>query len=109
MGKYVKGDVVLVPFPYSDLSGAKKRPVLVLADLSRDDAIVCQITTQIVNDGYSVEIKNSDLVAGKLLKASYVRPNRLFTVDTNIVENKIGAISPAKTVEVVARILKILS
>jgi mRNA interferase MazF len=44
MGKFVKGDVVIIPFPFSDLSGNKKRPAFVVADLSGDDIIVCQIT-----------------------------------------------------------------
>jgi len=41
MGKFVKGDVVIIPFPFSDLSGGKKRPVFVVADLPGDDIIVC--------------------------------------------------------------------
>jgi mRNA interferase MazF len=46
MGRFVKGDVVVIPFPYSDLSASKKRPALVLADLEGDDIILCQITSQ---------------------------------------------------------------
>lgn len=43
MGRFVKGDVVVVPFPFSDLSAAKHRPVL--ASLAGDDVILCQITS----------------------------------------------------------------
>ena len=31
MGKFVKGDIVVIPFPFSDLSGSKRRPALVIA------------------------------------------------------------------------------
>ena len=46
MEKFVKGDVVVVPFPFSDLTEAKRRPALVLAELDKDDRILCQITSQ---------------------------------------------------------------
>jgi mRNA interferase MazF len=46
MERFVKGDIVVIPFPFSDLSGSKKRPALVLADLQGDDIILCQITSQ---------------------------------------------------------------
>jgi mRNA interferase MazF len=46
MGRFIKGDIVVVPFPFSDLSGAQKRPAWVLANLRGDDLILCQITSQ---------------------------------------------------------------
>ncbi len=45
MGRFVKGDVVIMPFPFSDLSASKKRPALVVASLAGDDVILCQITS----------------------------------------------------------------
>jgi mRNA interferase MazF len=50
MGGFVRGDVVIVPFPFTDLSGNKKRPAFVLADLQGDDIIVCQITSKAKSD-----------------------------------------------------------
>ncbi len=46
MERFVKGDVVVVPFPFSDLNRAKRRPALVIAELEGDDLILCQITSQ---------------------------------------------------------------
>jgi len=40
MGQFIKGDVVIIPFPFTDLSGSKKRPAYVVADLPGDDIIV---------------------------------------------------------------------
>jgi len=50
MAAFIKGDVVVIPFPFSDLSGSKKRPALVLADLPGNDILLCQITSQQTND-----------------------------------------------------------
>ena len=46
MGTFVKGDVVVLPFPFSDLTAAKKRPALVIAALSGDDIVIALITSQ---------------------------------------------------------------
>jgi mRNA interferase MazF len=85
MGRFVKGDVVVIPFPFSDLSMSKRRPALVLAELSGDDLILCQITSQTVRDKYSVDLNDSDFISGGLKKPSNNRPNRLFTADRHVV------------------------
>jgi mRNA interferase MazF len=77
MGKFVKGDIVVIPFPFSDLSGSKRRPALVLADLDGDDVILCQITSVARNDNYAVPIDAADFESGTLPVKSFVRP-RLF-------------------------------
>lgn len=56
MGKPVVGEVVVLPFPQTDLQTGKRRPALVVADLFGDDLILCQITTQSRRDGYSVPL-----------------------------------------------------
>jgi len=81
MERFIKGDIVVIPFPYSDLSNSKKRPSLVLADLKGDDIILCQITSQFVKDGYAIALVNSDFVTGSLKQPSNIRPNRLFTAE----------------------------
>jgi len=54
MEEFVKGTILVVPFPFSDLSDSKKRPVLVVATPGGDDIILCQITSQNRHDGYSI-------------------------------------------------------
>ncbi|TET61184.1 MAG: hypothetical protein E3J52_01960 [Promethearchaeota archaeon] len=44
MARFIKGDVVIVPFPFSDLTKSKRRPALVISNLKGDDIILCQIT-----------------------------------------------------------------
>lgn len=60
MARFVKGDVVVVPFPFSDLSQATRRPALVLTNLEGDDLILCQITSQQVRDPYAIKLKDGD-------------------------------------------------
>ena len=55
MGIFIKGDIVVVPFPFSDLSQSKKRPALVLVDLKGEDLILSQITSQNIYDLYAIE------------------------------------------------------
>jgi len=90
MGKFIKGDVIVVPFPFSDLSASKRRPALVLVDLDGDDLILSQITSQAISDIMSITIDNTDFQNGGLNQVSNVRPNKLFTADENIVLYKAG-------------------
>jgi mRNA interferase MazF len=55
MERFIKGDVAVVPFPFSDLTAAKRRPALIIAELSGDDLILSQITSHKIIDPYSIE------------------------------------------------------
>jgi mRNA interferase MazF len=109
MGRFVKGDVVVVPFPFSDLSASKKRPTLVVAALTGDDVILCQITSQSVRDEYAVPLNDTDFANGTLRQLSNIRPNRLFTADSTIILYRVGTLSWEKTAQVIAEIIKIVS
>ena len=108
MARFVKGDVVVVPFPFSDLTQTKRRPALVVANLSGDDLILCQITSQNINDSYSIAITNADFSNGGLNKNSNIRPNRIFTADRKIIIYKIGQLKAEKLAEVTRKIINIL-
>jgi mRNA interferase MazF len=105
---FVKGDVVVVPFPFSDLTQTKRRPALIVAVLPGDDLILCQITSRSLTDEYAVEIKVDDFETGNLRQSSNVRPNRLFTADRQIILYKAGQLKPEKLNEVIDKIVEIL-
>lgn len=109
MGKFVKGDVVVIPFPFSDLSASKRRPALVLAKLKSNDVILCQITSQLVSDEQAIILINSDFKEGNLQKESRIRPNKLFTADSGIILKRVGKIKKEKQNTVVNAIIHILS
>lgn len=79
MGRFVKGDIVVAPFPFADLTASN-----------------------------SIPIARSDLVSGSLRVDSNARPNRLFTADSNIILYKAAALDPARLQQVTDRIVEIL-
>lgn len=108
MARFVKGDIVVIPFPFSDLTQAKRRPALVLVDLKGDDLILVQITSQTVSDSYAVSLDNSHFDTGSLKKQSNIRPNRIFTADKRIILYKVGHLKQEKTDSVIKKIIEIL-
>lgn len=108
MAKFVKGDVVAILFPFSDLSQTKRRPALVVTDLSGDDLILCQITSQTISDKYAISLTDGDFQSGSLKRRSNIRPNRLFTADTRIILYKIGHLKNEKLDEVIKKIIQII-
>ncbi len=108
MARFIRGDIVIVPFPFSDLTQTKRRPALVVAILPGEDLILCQITSQTIMDEYAVLISEEDFIAGGLRERSNIRPNRLFTASENIIIYKAGQISLEKLDNAIDKIVEIL-
>ncbi len=104
MGKPVAGEVVVLPFPQTDLQAGKRRPALVVANLTGDDLILCQVTTQARSDSYSVPLVATDFEHGRLAVDSFIRANRLFTVEHSVILYTAAKVSAAKLQEVRAKI-----
>ena len=107
MARFVKGDVVVVPFPFSDLTQAKRRPAFVIAVLEGDDLILSQVTTQSTRDRYAISLDDKDFAAGGLKQPSNVRPNRIFTADSRIVLYQVGHLKPEKINDIIDKIVEI--
>ena len=95
------GSVVLVRFPFSDLSASKLRPAVVLAGVDRDDWILCQITSNPYADTRSVEIAEEDFASGNLMRTSYARPGKLFSANTSLMQRVAGDLAQQKLTAVV--------
>ena len=108
MARFVKGDIVVVPFPFSDLTQAKRRPALVITTLKGDDIILCQITSQMVSDTYAIPLQENDFASGSLKQLSNIRPNRIFTADSNIILYLVGNLKAKKLLEVIEKIVEII-
>ena len=80
---------------------------MVVAQLTGDDLILCQITSQAVSDSYAVPLTNTDFANGGLNRNSNIRPNRLFTADKEIIIYKAGQLRPEKLQEVIDKIIDI--
>ena len=109
MEEFVKGDVVVLPFPFSNLSTSKKRPALIVGNPEGNDVILAQITTTSKIDDYSIQISNSDFGEGSLNLSSIIKPQRLFTADKSILLYKAGTLNKSKIKEVEKEIIKIIT
>jgi len=108
---YKRGEIVLIPVPFSDLSSVKKRPVLVISNESHNstssDMIVVAITSNLKQNGIVIETK--DLLAGTLPKTSLIRPEKIYTLEQRIVIKQIGTISENILKNVIGEINKIIT
>lgn len=86
------GAVILVRFPFSDLSQSKLRPAVVLAHADRGDWILCQVTSKPYGDARAVEITDSDFATGGLRVVSYARPAKLFTAHQSLFSAEAGKV-----------------
>jgi len=88
--RFKKGDIVLVPFPFTDLSGRKLRPALVLYD-SGFDVIVCFISSVLkVSSGFDIEVLRSE--ANGLKVNSVIKLTKMATLSRDLVLGRIGVL-----------------
>lgn len=102
------GDVVVLPFPFSDLTENKVRPAVVLARVGRGDWILCQITSNPYGDAQAVVIDKTDFETGMLRLQSYARPSKLFTANEGLMISIEGTLKSEKLTEIRKAIIAIL-
>lgn len=94
---FEQGEILIVPFPFSDLSSARQRPVLVLSkkedNIHSEDIITCGITSNLKDSKYAVLINNENLQRGEIPKKSKIKINKLFTINQNIVIKSLARIN----------------
>ena len=109
MEEFMKGDIVVLPFPFSDSTNSKKRPALVVANTKGDDIILSQITSVTRQDTYTIELKQENFKNGSLNQKSLVRTNKLFTADQSLILYKIGILNYSKIKEIENRLVNIFT
>ena len=88
------GEIVLVPFPFSDLAQTKVRPAVCVAEVGRGDWVLCQITSNPYGDPSAVPLDAADFASGGLLVASFARPGKLFTAHSGLMIRSVGVLNP---------------
>ena len=109
MEKLVKGDVVVLEFPYTDLSRTKKRPSLIVANLKGDNIILCQITGQPRPDSDLINLRKDDFQSGSLHRESFVMPSFLFTIHKSKINYVAGKLKQEKIKEVEKKLCDIFT
>ncbi len=110
MDTFTKGDVVLFPFPYTNLSARKLRPCLVLSDEIRDDILLCQITSRNIEaDNFTISLSKNETMEGSLQIDSYIRSNMLFTAEKSQILKKFCKVNDKKYKAVVDKVVELIS
>ena len=111
MSNYFRGDIVIVPFPFTDLSESKNRPAIVISNSKvnkKPDVVLAQITSNVQHDEFSFELKDAD-VTYSLEGYSEVRCHKIFTASKDIIKKKISSLKSTKQVELFNQITSLLS
>ncbi|PKP46237.1 MAG: hypothetical protein CVT94_15360 [Bacteroidetes bacterium HGW-Bacteroidetes-11] len=101
----IKGDIVLIPFPFSDLSGSKTRPALLLVT-SPTEITLAFISTQLSwKDGNDILLKSSN--ANGLKRDSILRLSKLATLDRDLALGRLGTVDAKTLKQVNKNLIKI--
>ncbi len=108
--RYEQRDIVLIPFPFSDLSFVKQRPSLIISneEFKGNDLICCLITSNSLETTNSINITETDMEEGKLYYKSRIKPGRIFTISKDRVIKSIAKLNMEKYNEVKKEIEKII-
>src|SRR3989344_2560305 len=96
MEGFVKGDIIVIDFPFSNLKESKRRPVLVLRVPKSGDVIVNQITGSSYEKSVEILINDSDFKQGSLKRDSFVRIDKIGSIEKSFVKYKIGSLKQEK-------------
>ena len=108
MEELVKGDVIILEFPFSNLVQAKRRPSLVIKVPKGEDVIVCQITGMPYEKSVEIPIKIDDFHKGSLKVDSYIRLDKIFSVEKSLIKYKAGSLKQEKFNEVIDKVCSFL-
>eukprot|EP01035_Chromulina_nebulosa_P034041 gene34040-biopygen22095 len=98
-----RGDLLLVPFPFTDLSATKRRPVLALTSAdSYGDFIALPVTSRPQIE-HGMPITAMDMAAGTLPAPSWIRTNRIVTLNATLVVKQVGHVTDARRMAAVER------
>ena len=102
------GGIILVPFPFSDLSQAKLRPAVALADAGRGDWILCQVTSNPYGDPGAVHLTPASFGSGALRSDSWARPGKLFTASQELMVTEVAVLNSETRGQLIDAVVRIL-
>ena len=102
------GVVVIVRFPFSDLSSSKFRPAVVIAAAGNSDWILCQVTSNPYSDSDAIHISSSSFASGGLIGSGYARPGKLFTANSSLISGHAGVLTTKAHHSIVEAVIRLL-
>lgn len=108
MERIVRGDILVVEFPFSNLNEIKRRPVLVLKVPKGEDAMVIQITGSSYNKKFEIPISENDFEYGNLNRTSFVRIDKIASIEKSLIKYKIGRLRQKKFEEILSKIIEFI-
>lgn len=104
----VKGDIIVLEFPFSNLVQFKRRPALIIKIPKGGDLIVSQITGKSQEPSLEVLIRKGDFKEGQLKIDSYLRLDKISSLERSLVKYRVGSLKPEKFKEVIDKIISFL-
>ena len=104
MEGFVRGDIIVIEFPYSHLKQYKRRPVLILKVPNGEDLIVMQITSSSYEKSVEIPLNYKDFLKGGLKRESYIRIDKIASIEKSLIKYKAGSLKQEKFNEVIDRI-----
>ena len=108
MGPFATRQVILLPFPFSDLSASKLRPALLLASAGKGDWLLCQITSNPYADPRAVTLAEADFAEGGLQRVSHARASKLFTAHESLFKRAVGVLKVERHAQVVEAVVEMV-
>ncbi len=108
MERFVKGDVIVIEFPFSDLKNTKRRPVLIIKVPKGEDLIVAQITASSYKKPVEISLRKSDFKQGGLKRDSFVRIDKIASIEKSLIKYKIGSLKQEKFSRILEEICSFL-
>jgi mRNA interferase MazF len=103
------GDVVPIPFPFADLSKSRRQPVLVVADVGREDYVLCRITSRPQDDSHALSLSEVHFSGGWLRRENFIRVGKLFTANGFLVLGIAGHLTDSMLAEVISLLVGMFS
>ena len=107
---FSKGDIVIIPVPFTDNKGYKLRPAVVISNdmiHQTGDVLIVQITSKLKQDNLSITLTNDDITEDLPVK-SYIRVHKIFVLEQSLIKGKVSSLKIAKYQELIQRINQII-
>ena len=108
--KFTKGDIVIIPVPFTDNKGYKLRPAIVISNEKvhqTGDIMIVQITSKLKQDNLSISLTNKD-VTENLPAKSYIRFHKIFVLEQRLIKGKVSSLNNSKYQELIQKINQII-